>query len=245
MRLQISTWPEIEAYLKSSTGIIVPIGSTEQHGPTGLVGTDAITAEEIAWEAGKRAGILVAPTFNVGSAQHHMGFPGTMTLRPSTMIAAITDWVLSLAHHGFTRIYFLNGHGGNVAPIAAAFSDIYARRALDDADERFRMMQRNWYELPAAEKLNAELYPVGGGNHATAGEISVTFAAYPEKEDTRELDPKIAPFGTITDKFHYREQFPDGRIGSDPSQSRVEHGQRLIDVAADDLVKEARAFFAS
>ena len=244
MRLQISTWPEIEDYLSSSTGVIVPIGSTEQHGPTGLVGTDAITAEEIAWEAGKRAGILVAPTFNVGSAQHHMGFPGTMTLRPSTMIAAITDWVLSLAHHGFTRIYFLNGHGGNVAPIATAFAEIYARRALDNADESFRMMQRNWYELPRAEKLYGELYPVGCGSHATAAELAVTFAAYPEKEDTRELDPKIAPVGTITDKHHYREQFPDGRIGSDPSQARAEHGHQLIDVAADDLVKEAQAFFA-
>lgn len=245
MRLQVSTWPEIEAYLKKSQGIIVPIGSTEQHGPTGLVGTDAITAEEIAWEAGKRGDILVAPTFNVGSAQHHMAFPGTITLRPSTMVAAISDWVLSLAAHGFNRIYFLNGHGGNVAPIATAFSDIYARRALDGTDENFRMVQRNWWDMPAAEKLDAELYPVGAGRHVTAGEVSVTFAAYPEKEDRRELDPKIAPVGVITDKDHYRQQFPDGRIGSDPSQSCAEHGRQLIDAAAGDLVKDAKDFFAS
>ena len=161
-----------------------------------------------------------------------------------SMVALHTAWVLSLAHHGFTRIYFLNGHGGNVAPIATAFADIYARRALDNADESFRMMQRNWYELPRAEKLYGELYPVGGGSHATAAELAVTFAAYPEKEDTRQLDPKIAPVGTITDKHHYREQFPDGRIGSDPSQARAEHGRQLIDVAADDLVKEVQAFFA-
>lgn len=245
MRLQVSTWPEVEDYLKTSTGIIVPIGSTEQHGPTGLVGTDAIAAEEIAWEAGRRGNILIAPTFNVGSAQHHMAFPGTMTLRPTTMIATISDWVLSLANHGFTRIYFVNGHGGNTAPIATAFAEVYARRALDGAAENFRMMQRKWFELPGVEKLNAELYPVGAGSHVTAAEVSVTFAAYPEKEDTRELDPKIAPTGVITDKDHYREQFPDGRIGSDPSQSRAEHGRRFIDLAADGLVKEAREFFES
>lgn len=245
MRLQISTWPEIEDYLKHSKGIIIPIGSTEQHGPTGLVGTDAITAEEIAREAGKRGEILIAPTFNVGSAQHHMAFPGTITLRPSTMIAVISDWVLSLAAHGFNRIYFINGHGGNVAPMETAFSDIYARRALDCADETVRMMQRNWFEFPSVAKLDAELYPVGAGSHVTASEVSITFAVYPEKEDHRELDPKVAPTGVITDKDHYRAQFPDGRIGSDPSQSRGDHGHKLIDAAADALVEEAKAFFAS
>ncbi len=245
MRLHTSTWPEVEAYLERSQGIIIPIGSTEQHGPTGIIGCDAICAEEIAWEGGKRGNILVGPTFNVGSAQHHMSFPGSMTLRPSTMTAVISDWVLSLAAHGFDRIYFLNGHGGNIAPVQNAFADIYARRALDGDEAKFLMKLRNWFDLPGIPELSDELYPVGCGSHATAAEISVTFAAYPQKEDCRALEPAIAPEGSISDRHQFRLDFPDGRIGSNPSQSCVADGKKIIDHAAASLVKDVDAFFKS
>ena len=126
MLLARSTWPEIEERLTRSKTVVVPIGSNEQHGPTGLLGTDWMCPEIIAHHAHETGDLLVAPTFNVGMAQHHLGFPGSISLRPSTMIAAIRDWTISLAGHGFDRIYFLNGHGGNVATIEAAFSEIYS-----------------------------------------------------------------------------------------------------------------------
>ena len=93
MKLHLSTWPEVEAYLLRSQGIIFPIGSTEQHGPTGLIGTDAICAETIATGVGEQTGSLVAPTINVGMALHHTAFPGSISLRPSTLIALIQDSV--------------------------------------------------------------------------------------------------------------------------------------------------------
>ncbi|MCZ0904881.1 creatininase family protein, partial [Microcoleus sp. HI-ES] len=68
MLLHLSTWPEVEAYLESSRGIIIPIGSTEQHGPTGLIGPDAIAANAIARGVGEAANALIGPTINVGMA---------------------------------------------------------------------------------------------------------------------------------------------------------------------------------
>ncbi len=66
MQLHLSTWPEVEAYLAKSKAILIPIGSTEQHGPNGLLGTDALCPEIIGKRAGDEVGILVGPTFNVG-----------------------------------------------------------------------------------------------------------------------------------------------------------------------------------
>src|SRR6202008_4017466 len=124
MQLQLQTWQEVEAYRQNSRGIILPIGSTEQHGPIGLIGTDAICAEIIARGVGEKTGALVGPTIGIGMAQHHMAFPGSITLRPSTLVALLRDIVESLAVHGFERFYFINGHGGKRATIPVAFSEI-------------------------------------------------------------------------------------------------------------------------
>jgi len=107
MRLQLMTWPEVEIYLERSKGLIVPIGSTEQHGPTGVIGTDAICAETLAWRAGELADAMVGPTLTVGMSEHHMHFPGSVTLRPTTLVAVVRDVILSLARHGFRRLFFV------------------------------------------------------------------------------------------------------------------------------------------
>ncbi|GAA0381572.1 creatininase family protein [Brevundimonas terrae] len=251
MLIHLSSWPEIDAYLKSgqvlAKTVIVPIGSNEQHGPTGLLGTDWLCPEIIAHAAEKAdETILVAPTFNIGMAQHHLAFPGTITLRPSTFMGAIADWVSSLARHGFERIYFLNGHGGNVATIEAAFAEIYAEWSFTPEPwaERppFVMKLRNWWDLPGVQKLCEDIFPVGHGSHATPSEIAVTYAAYPDRVKTATYEPKIAPTGPIRDANDYRARFPDGRIGSDPAQATPEKGQQIIDFAVPALIADVNAF---
>ncbi len=252
MQLHLSSWSEIDTYLKSSRAIVVPIGSTEQHGPTGLLGTDALCPEIIARRAGNQADFLVGPTFNVGQSQHHMAFAGTITLRPSTMIAAMTDWASSLRRHGFERIYWLNGHGGNVATINAAISSIYHDETFAKAGAKagankspLRCMSRNWWELPGVTELSRQLFPVGEGSHATPSEISITRYAFPEIEKHADLSPKIAPVGPIFDADDFRRRYPDGRIGSDPTQASAEAGERLVEQAVRSLITEFRAFAAA
>lgn len=249
MQLHQSTWQEVEQYLKRSTAIVIPVGSTEQHGPNGLLGTDALCPEAIAKAAGDRMGtdMLVGPTFNVGVAQHHLGFPGTITLRPSTMIAAMRDWSDSLIRHGFDKLFWLNGHGGNVATIQAAFAEIYGERSLaGEGSNRPPVMLNmcNWWDLPGIQRLCEELYPTGHGSHATPAEVSVTYAAFPDAVKNVTMEPKIAPRGPIRDAADYRRRFPDGRIGSDPSQASVEDGEKLIDASATALIEKFRTFTA-
>src|SRR3546814_9497847 len=85
---------------------------------------------------------MVAPTIGVGMAQHHMAFPGTVTFRPSTLMLVIRDMVQSLAEHGFERFLFINGHGGHVAAVKAAFYEIHAEaracRGAEAPDLRLR-----------------------------------------------------------------------------------------------------------
>lgn len=246
MLLHLSTWPEVEAYLKTRDDIVVPIGSTEQHGPIGVIGTDAICAETIARGVGETETALVGPTIGIGMAEHHMRFPGTMTLRPSTLIAVIRDYVAALSSHGFRRFFFVNGHGGNVPSIRAAFFEIHTEqrnaRGVDAPMLRFAL--HSWWELEGVAKLSKDLFGAAEGAHATPSEISVTQAAYAEAVRTATLDPRIAPTGTINDSRDYRRQFPDGRIGSDPSLARPEHGRRLIDVAVAGLSAHYRRFRA-
>ena len=244
MLLHLSTWQEIDAYLQRSKTVVVPIGSNEQHGPTGLLGTDWLCPEIIAHEAQKSSDLLIAPTFNIGMAQHHLGFPGTISLRPSTFIAAIGDWCRSLAAHGFEKIYFLNGHGGNVATIEAAFSELYAEASFARAERGFACKLKNWWELPGVTALANSQFPTGHGSHATPSEIAVTQWAYPDAIKTANYAPQIAPTGPIREARDFRARYPDGRMGSDPAQATPEKGGELVALAAKGLAADLAAFAA-
>lgn len=244
MRLSLSTWPEIEARLNTNKTVIIPIGSNEQHGPMGFLGTDWMCPQIIAEAAEAEADILVAPTFNIGMAQHHLGFGGTISLRPSTFMAAIEDWVLSLSRHGFNRIYFLNGHGGNVATIEASFSQIYSRYSYEGRPCPFILKLKNWWDLPGVARACAKIYPKGHGSHATPSEIAVTFAAFPEHVKSAVMEPEIAPDGPIRDALDYRDRFKDGRIGANSSLATVADGQEIIRLSVAGLIEDIAKFEA-
>lgn len=237
MLLHLSTWQEVEIYLKQSQGIIFPIGSTEQHGPTGLIGTDAICAESLAHAVGQSTSAMVAPTINVGMALHHTAFPGTISLRPSTMIQVIKEYIACLAKVGFTKFYFINGHGGNMATLKAAFSETY----FDLADlnilnaDKVKCKVGNWFMCSSVYKLAKELYGDEEGSHATPSEIALTQYVYPESIKQATLSEEVAKGHKIYSATDFRKHYPDGRMGSNPALATPEHGKQFYDAAVKEL----------
>jgi len=116
VRLWDANWMQVEEYLQRDDRVVVPLGSTEQHGYLSL-GVDAILCERAAVEAAEPEGVPVLPVLPVGLTPTFTAYPGTINLRTETYLALVRDVLDSLRHQGFRRILLVNGHGGN-APAA-------------------------------------------------------------------------------------------------------------------------------
>lgn len=239
MRLDLCTWLDVEAYLKTSNGVFLPTGSTEQHGPIGLIGTDSLCAGDIALEAGERAGALVAPVIGYTPAPFNMGFPGTLSVSPDTMRRVVSEIVDGLIHHGFAHIYILNGHGANLEPIQAAVEDKLASIRV-----------RSWWDFKPVNALRDHFYGDWEGMHATPSEVAITQARY-RRVEVEDLGPpkRLSPAfvrAHAGDRHgppaEHRARFPDGRVGSHSSLATPEHGKVLFEAACAAVVKDYRTF---
>lgn len=121
------TWPEVNAAVGAAKVVLLPTGSTEQHGPHLPLDTDVFLAESVCLEVGRRIPdrVLVLPSISYGLNQHHIDFPGTIHIEPETFIAFGLDITKSLAYHGFQKIILVNGHGSNQPLI-----DLVARKTV-------------------------------------------------------------------------------------------------------------------
>ena len=123
MRIADLSWMELAAYLEDDDRGVLPLGSIEQHAYLSLA-TDAILAERVALEAAEPLGVPVQPAIPFGLAAYFTAYPGTITLRPGTYAALVTDVLDGMADSGFRRILLVNGHGGNgpIRPVAARWA---------------------------------------------------------------------------------------------------------------------------
>ena len=239
MKLEEMTWPEIEEYLGTRRGVILPAGSVEQHGPVGLIGTDAICAREIAWAAADVCGAIVAPELCYAPAPFNMSFPGTVSLSPDTYQRVATEVMQGLAHHGLSKIYVLNGHGANIVLLKRAAAEI-------DAE----VLIRSWWDFDNVNALRREFYGAWEGMRATPSEVAITQATHRVIEV-----PDLPPPRKLTSDYisahagdkhgppdAHRREFPDGRVGSHSGLARPDHGRQLIEAATSAVATDFMRF---
>ncbi|MBC8180734.1 creatininase family protein [candidate division KSB1 bacterium] len=111
--LQEMSWVDVQEYLKNNDMVIIPLGSTEQHGPHMPLGTDCYEAFGMSKLISKQTGVIVAPVLWSGYSVYHSGFPGTLSLKPETMEQVLFETAEMLMKYGFRRFMFFNYHGGN------------------------------------------------------------------------------------------------------------------------------------
>ena len=247
MNLLTLTSDEVGRALAGTPGIIIPIGSVEQHGPIGLVGCDTLCAESVAHAAGKLGNILVAPVLSYTSAQFNMEFPGTISIRSRTLMSLIEDIVDSLHYQGVRGVYFLNAHGANLAPIRAAMHDIYSR--LGDASPRIRC--RSWWDFDAVNAIRQREYGDWEGMHATPSEVAITqrYHRMPDVAETSEPERKLdaAFVQSHAGDFHppakqHKAEFPDGRVGAHSALATPDIGEKIVAAAAEAVVDDFQVF---
>jgi creatinine amidohydrolase len=242
-------WPQVEqAVAEGKTTVLLACGAVEQHGPHLPIGTDAYLGTAIAERAALLAGnALVAPTLRPGLSDHHMSFPGSLTLRPETFIALLTDYCTSLAKHGFERIVIFPSHGGNADMMKAHLP--WLARALADQCEVVLSSRLDDGMVRIGEYLADRGVTIGrAGVHAGYSETAMMLAHAPELVQMDQAAPGLTDEAFYApdqvrrsqmSSFLYgiRSQSANGVLG-DPSGANAEIGEHLLQMAAESLVQD-------
>ncbi len=245
LRLTHLTWPEVEAAREHVRLVAVPLGSLEQHGPNSSFDTDSVIAEDLTLRLAARfhPQILVAPTVPFGMSAYHMGFPGTVTLRPTTFLHVLEDNLASLIHHGFTSFLFTNWHNGNEPVMELALQQLPTRYPIEF------LGALSYYDLEDDELVKEMLTGETWG-HADEIETAELMVLRPDRVKSAALSPgQVAESGTIMRSrfwrrdirinFDFSEFTSNGAVG-DATKSDLQAGRRMIELIerrSDELIR--------
>ena len=216
--------------------VVLPLGATEQHGPHLANGMDYFTLEAIACEAAAitsaEIDVVVAPALPFGSSHHHLVFGGTLSFTTETFRRVLDELVDCLVTDGFTRIFLLNGHGGNHELAQLAVRDVVLRRPVRAAAGSYWNIA--WKDLLDA---GAEVGRLPG--HAGEFETSLTLSLRPElvARDLphRELGRAALPPPVRNERHGFWESI-NGHTDS-PAHASREKGERFREVIAKSVAK--------
>jgi len=227
MRLADATWTDVDAAAVDVA--LLPVGSTEQHGPHAPLGTDALTATAVADAAAEAYGgtAVVAPTVPVGVSEEHRQFTGSLWVSPDTFRAYVRETARSLASHGWTDVVLVNGHGGNVP----ALGEVAA--AISRHDDAYAV-PFTWFEAVGEH----------GSDMGHAGPLETAFLRHVRPDLVRE-DRVAAARDGGSDRWgewvsgvnlaHDSAEFSDDGVVGDPGTENADRGAALLELATDAL----------
>jgi mycofactocin precursor peptide peptidase len=217
-RLDATTWPDAAGLARAGGILVIPVGSTEQHGPHLPVTTDTDIAEAVAVGAAIRLDqVVVAPAVAYGSSGEHQSFAGTLSIGQQVIELVLVELGRSAAIH-FSRTVFVSSHGGNSWPLRRAMQRLEAERHRSEA------WTPRW----------------GGDLHAGRTETSLMLAIAPDRVDMDRAEPGDRRTAEALLPLLRRDGVQavsgNGVLG-DPGGATAEEGRRLLDRAVDDLTR--------
>ncbi len=245
------TWPEARDAIQAAQVAIIPVGSTEQHGPGMTVSTDivmaAAVAERVAQAMAPRA--IVAPPLPYGLSSHHMRFPGSITISAATFGTVLKEVMHSLKAHGIDRFLLLNGHGGNQAALSVITTEacqelgvkvataLYLAGAYDLVQQHFGRTYAHACEIEASVALAAA--PALVRQHALEKGEELP-AAYRHAG----LPGGTTPAGSfVTTAAPFEDLTRNGNLG-DPRLASADVGEAVVALAVERLIEFLEDFTA-
>lgn len=241
------TWPEVKDALPQIKMAIIPVGSTEQHGPHGRFQTDYAAAREFSLKLGRELypNALVTTPVAIGVSEHHIHFPGTLSLKATTLIDVLMDIAISLEKHGIRRFFFVNGHGGNVPALT-----ITANRMKHEMGCSAAWATLPWDLIGDLSKGFVES-PMTG--HSCEREMSIMLYLWPQGVKKDALTPgKIRQKALegpgrelgIHEANFFDEITENGALG-DATKSSVDWGKKAVETALDRVLPYMKEFMES
>jgi len=240
------TWPEVKTALETVQMAIIPVGAHEQHGPHMAESCDGVLAEAMSKKLAERLypHVVVAPTISMGISPHHMNFPGTITLRPETLIGILRDMVTSLKQHGITKFLFLNGHGGNQPTLSVATTTLTQELGV----ECYQAKTTASAKVAFKKHVHSQLF-----GHSCEREVSEALYLAPHivREDLLEKGDiieggrweNLRPGQPIQGFYTYDEMTRNGCIG-DATQASLQAGEDIVEEALESLTVAVKEILA-
>jgi creatinine amidohydrolase len=222
MRFEDLSWFDVEKYLQNENRLILVLGACEQHGYLSLL-TDSKIPLALADAASQSTGVLIAPVVNYGISPYFIDYPGSFSLRATTLLDLVEDLIRSAHHQGFQRILILNGHGGN-DPVRARLYEVV---------NNLPQLQLAWYSWWQAHSVELVAMKHGLRSFHAAWIEAFPFTRVGDLPDGEKIPPRIP--GLINAKLA-RELYEDGVFGG-PYQVDEAILSEVFTAALDDIIQ--------